>query len=58
MPLCHGYNSITTYHYSYGIYETSSVWQGSKDMLYLEPIIRPLPKPSELIDKTQPKQST
>ena len=27
-------------------------------MLYPEPIIRPLPKPPELIDKTQPKQST
>ena len=37
----------------------SSVWQGSKDVLYLEPIVRPLPKPPELIDKTvEPKQST
>ena len=37
----------------------SSVWQGSKDVLYPEPIVRPLPKPPELIDKTvEPKQST
>ena len=26
--------------------------------MYPEAIVRPLPKPSELIDKTQPKQST
>ena len=27
--------------------------------MYLEPIVRPLPKPPELIDKTvEPKQST
>ena len=37
----------------------SSVWHGSKDVLYLEPIVRPLPKPPGLIDKTvEPKQST
>ena len=36
----------------------SSAWQGSKDMVYPEPIIRPLPKSPELIDKTQPKQNT
>ena len=37
----------------------SSAWQSSKDVLYLEPIVRPLPKPPELIDKTvEPKQST
>ena len=37
----------------------SSVWQGNKDVLYPEPIVRPLPKPQELIDKTvEPKQST
>ena len=37
----------------------SSVQQGSKDVLYPEPIVRPLPKPPELIDKTvEPKQST
>ena len=32
----------------------SSGWQGSKDMLYLEPIIRPIPKPQELKYKAQP----
>ena len=36
----------------------SSVQQGSKDVLYPEPIVRPMPKPPELIDKTEPKQST
>ena len=36
----------------------SSARQGSKDVLYPEPTVRPLPKPPELIDKTQPKQST
>ena len=36
----------------------SPVWQGSKDILYPEPIVRPLPKPPELIDITEPKQST
>ena len=36
----------------------SSAWQGSRDMLYLETIIRPLPRCPELKDKTQPKQST
>ena len=36
----------------------SSVWQGNKDIMYLEPIVRPLPKPPELIDKImEPKQS-
>ena len=35
----------------------SSVWQGSKAVLYPEPIVRPLPKPPDLIDKTvEPKQ--
>ena len=35
----------------------SSVQQGSKDVLYLEPMVRPLPKPPELIDKTvEPRQ--
>ena len=29
-----------------------------RDILYPEPIVRPLPKPPELIDKAQPKQST
>ena len=37
----------------------SSVWQGSKDVLYPESIVRPFPKPPELIDKAvEPKQST
>ena len=37
----------------------SSVWQSNKNVLYPEPIVRPLPKPPELIDKTvEPKQST
>ena len=37
----------------------SSVQQGSKNVLYPEPIVRPLLKPPELIDKTvEPKQST
>ena len=36
----------------------SSVQHGSKDVLYPEPIVRPLPKFPELIDKTEPKQST
>ena len=37
----------------------SSVWQGSIDVLYPEPIVRPMSKPPELIDKTvEPKQST
>ena len=37
-----------------------SVQQGSKDVLYPEPIVRPLPKPPELLDKitVEPKQST
>ena len=35
-----------------------SVQQGSKDVLYPEPIVRPMPKPPELIDKKEPKQST
>ena len=36
----------------------SSAWQGSKDVLYQEPIVRSLPKPQELIDKAETKQST
>ena len=37
----------------------SLIWQGNKDVLYPEPIVRPLPKPLELIDKTvEPKQRT
>ena len=37
----------------------TSVQQGNKDVLYPEPIVRPLPKPPELIDKTvEPKQSS
>ena len=35
----------------------SSARQGGKNVMYLEPIVRPLPKPPELIDKTEPKQS-
>ena len=34
----------------------SSAQQGSRDMLYLEPIIRPLPKPPELKDEIQSEQ--
>ena len=36
----------------------SSTQQGSRDLMYPEPTVRPLPKPPELIDKTQSKQST
>ena len=37
----------------------TSVQQVSKNVLYPEPIVRPLPKPPELIDKTvEPKKST
>ena len=36
----------------------SSAWQGSRDVLYPEPIVRPLPKPLELIDETETKQGT
>ena len=35
----------------------SSAQQSSKDVMYLEPIVRPLPKPPELIDKTEIKVS-
>ena len=36
----------------------NSIRQGNKDVLYPEPIARPLPKPLELIDKSvEPKQS-
>ena len=34
----------------------SSAQQGSKDVLYPEPLYKPLPKPPELIDKAEPKQ--
>ena len=36
----------------------SSAKQGSRNLLYPEPIIKPIPKPPELIDNAQPKQST
>ena len=36
----------------------SSAQQDSKDIMYPKPIVRPLPKPPELIDKTQSKQNT
>ena len=36
----------------------NSAQQGSRDLLYPDPIIRPYPKSPELIDKMQSRQST